>query len=134
MGREFSLELGLWPSSSVSETNFQFSAIPSMMAMPFTLNQQQQIMVFYNGTLSLCDFTELQARAILWVASRERSSNSRWTNPEWLSLLQMPKSGSGNGNGNGNGNAGFPIKKSLQRFLQRRKARRIRSMSPYHKL
>ncbi|KAG6577084.1 Protein TIFY 5A, partial [Cucurbita argyrosperma subsp. argyrosperma] len=129
MGREFSLELGLWPSSSVSEPNFQFSAIPSMMAMPFTLNQQQQIMVFYNGTLSLCDFTELQARAILWVASRERrSNNSRWTDPEWLSLLQMPKSG------NGNGNASFPIKKSLQRFLQRRKARRIRSMSPYHKL
>lgn len=126
MGREFSLELGLWPSSSASEPTFQFSAIP-MMTLPFTLSHQQQIMVFYNGTLSFCDLTELQARAILWVGSRERSSNGRWRNPEWLSL-QMPKCGNGNGNG------GFSIKKSLQRFLQRRKTRRIRSMSPYHKL
>ncbi|TYK16421.1 protein TIFY 5A-like [Cucumis melo var. makuwa] len=127
MGREFSLELGLWPSAS--EPTFQFSAIP-MMALPFTLNhhqQQQQIMVFYNGALSLCDFTELQARAILWIGSQERSRNVRCRNPEWLNM-QMLKSG------NGNGNAGFSIKKSLQRFLQRRKMRRIRTMSPYHKL
>ncbi|XP_022136494.1 uncharacterized protein LOC111008192 [Momordica charantia] len=120
MGREFSLELGLWPSSSVSQPKtFQFSAIP------MTVNHQQQIMVFYNGTFSFCDLTELQARAILRLASQEKNGNGRWANPEWLSL-QMPK--------NGNGNAGFSIKKSLQRFLQRRKTRRIQSMSPYHKL
>ncbi|XP_038883556.1 uncharacterized protein LOC120074210 [Benincasa hispida] len=124
MGREFSLEPDLWPSSSASKPTFQFSAVP-MVAMPFTLNHhQQQIMVFYNGTLSFCDLTELQARAILWVGSQVRSSNAR-SNPEWWSL-QMPR--------NGNGNAAFSIKKSLQRFLQRRKTRRMRSMSPYHKL
>ncbi|XP_022941937.1 uncharacterized protein LOC111447151 [Cucurbita moschata] len=111
MGREFSLELCLCPSSP---------AIP-MMAMP--LNHQKQIMVFNNGTASVCDLTELQVRAILGIASQERNSSKSqwWSNPERLSL-QMP-----------NGNAGFSIKKSLQRFLQRRNTRRIRSMYPYHK-
>lgn len=178
MGREFSLELCLCPSSPASEPTFQFSAIPMWetpfffsffflfflitfmesgfwvfvygcrMAMP--LNHQKQIMVFNNGTASVCDLTELQVhsyffftptfvfiwfqdelnwiqclqvRAILGIASQERNSSKSqwWSNPERLSL-QMP-----------NGNAGFSIKKSLQRFLQRRNTRRIRSMSPYHK-
>ncbi|KAG7031101.1 Protein TIFY 5A, partial [Cucurbita argyrosperma subsp. argyrosperma] len=103
------------------ESGFWVFVYGCRMAMP--LNHQKQIMVFNNGTASVCDLTELQVRAILGIASQERNSSKSqwWSNPERLSL-QMP-----------NGNAGFSIKKSLQRFLQRRNTRRIRSMYPYHK-
>ncbi|KAK9936793.1 hypothetical protein M0R45_013617 [Rubus argutus] len=63
--------------------------------------QRQQLTIFYNGVMCVCDVTELQARAILCSSPVAAAA------------------------------AGVSIKKSLQRFLQKRKHRR-RATHPYN--
>ncbi|XP_065877207.1 protein TIFY 5A-like [Euphorbia lathyris] len=86
------LDLNLFPASHLEERT------------------AQQITIFYNGNVCVSDVTELQAKAILLLATREKITSSRGSssNPNGLSM-----------------------KRSLQRFLQKRN-HRIQSTFPYH--
>ncbi|CAH2062500.1 unnamed protein product [Thlaspi arvense] len=86
--------------------------------------QQQQLTIFYNGNISVCDVTELQARAIILLASKEmeeRVKSPMGSEPS-SPLIQSPLCSP---------NSGLSMKRSLQRFLQKRQ-NRIQSTSPYH--
>ncbi|KAK9055976.1 hypothetical protein SSX86_027063 [Deinandra increscens subsp. villosa] len=80
--------------------------------------QNQKLTIFYDGRVSVCDVTELQARAIIRIASEEMEEKWRGIS-EPCSPLMICSQG------------GVSMKKSLQRFLQKRK-HRIQSTSPYH--
>ncbi|MCD9559336.1 hypothetical protein HAX54_017236 [Datura stramonium] len=90
--------------------------------------QPQQLTIFYNGKFVVSDVTELQAKAIIYLASKEMEEKTK-KNPspmsghsspmsEPLSQLLQPQTG-------------LFMKRSLQRFLQKRK-NRIQTTSPYH--
>ncbi|CAK7340367.1 unnamed protein product [Dovyalis caffra] len=85
---------------------------------------QQHITIFYNGRISVCDVTEFQARAIIWLASREmeeriKSARSNQAPKPLHSQLYGPP--------------GLSLKRSLQMFLQKRK-KRAEAISPYSQL
>lgn len=66
---------------------------------------------------------KLQARAIILLASKEMDESKTPTSPPLMTLQSQLYSPSG-------GNTGLSMKKSLQRFLQKRK-HRIQATSPY---
>ncbi|KAH0985365.1 hypothetical protein GBA52_012542 [Prunus armeniaca] len=89
--------------------------------------QQQMMTIFYNGAMCVRDVTEHQARSILFLANREMEervkspftpSGSELSSPTVMSPLCSPV-------------AGLSMKRSLQRFLQKRK-HRVQATSPYH--
>ncbi|KAI3680935.1 hypothetical protein L6452_35714 [Arctium lappa] len=90
--------------------------------------QQQKLTIFYDGKVSICDVTEIQARAIIKLAGEEMEEKWRRTPSSTLSsepsspLVSPPGCSPG----------GLSMKKSLQRFLQKRK-HRIQATSPYHR-
>ncbi|XP_042038706.1 protein TIFY 5A-like [Salvia splendens] len=81
--------------------------------------EKQQLTIFYNGKIVVCDATELQARAILWLAGREAepydTPRSDLPSPLVASPLYSPNT---------------DLKRSLMRFLQTRKTR-VQATSPY---
>ncbi|XP_011657199.1 protein TIFY 5A [Cucumis sativus] len=98
-------------------------------------NSHQQMTIFYNGRVCVADFTEDQAKAIIMLASRQvedRSTNPEHklerpsTSPDQCHREPVSLSVSGSGSG-----SGLSMKRSLQRFLQKRK-NRIQSASPYN--
>ncbi|XP_055821960.1 protein TIFY 5A-like [Solanum dulcamara] len=112
MRRNCNLELSLMPPSP---NNF------SMEDQELENKQSQQLTIFYNGKFVVSDVTELQAKAIIHLASREMEKKTHKTPPpmsEPSSPLLQPQTG-------------LFMKKSLQRFLQKRK-NRIQTASPYH--
>ncbi|XVF87148.1 hypothetical protein PTKIN_Ptkin18bG0095900 [Pterospermum kingtungense] len=122
MRRNCNLELRLLPSSFPGERDHM---VEETNESPH--NQLQQLTIFYNGKVCVCDVTELQARAILTLANREMDERIRTpTGSEpaspalSTSQLYSPTPA-----------AGLSMKKSLQRFLQKRK-NRIQATSPYH--
>ncbi|KAI3800748.1 hypothetical protein L1987_28842 [Smallanthus sonchifolius] len=85
--------------------------------------QNQQLTIFYDGKVSVCDVTEIQAMTIIKVASEEMDDKwRRRVESEPCSPLISPLTYS---------QGGLSMKRSLQRFLQKRK-HRIESTSPYH--
>lgn len=84
-------------------------------------NQSQQLTIFYNGKLVVSHVTDLQAKAIIYLASREMDTKtnktSSPTSSEPSSLLLQSQTD-------------LSMKRSLQRFLQKRK-NRIQT-TPYH--
>ncbi|KAI7725175.1 hypothetical protein M8C21_009794, partial [Ambrosia artemisiifolia] len=85
--------------------------------------QNQQLTIFYDGKVSVCDVTELQARTIIKLASEEM--DDKWRRTPGSTTSSEPSSSplmSG----------GLSMKRSLQRFLQKRK-HRIQATSPYHR-
>ncbi|KAM0071588.1 putative transcription factor TIFY family [Helianthus debilis subsp. tardiflorus] len=77
--------------------------------------ENQQLTIIYDGKVSICDVTELQARAIIKIASEEM--DGKWIKSPSSPLMSPSKSG-------------LSMKRSLQWFLQKRK-HRIQSTSPY---
>ncbi|XP_009778558.1 protein TIFY 5A-like [Nicotiana sylvestris] len=82
--------------------------------------QHQQLTIFYNRQIVISDATELQAREIIYLASRETEEKTKIPSPisEAPSPLLQTQTG-------------LSMKRSLQRFLQKRK-NRIQETSPYH--
>ncbi|OIT32863.1 PREDICTED: protein TIFY 5A-like [Nicotiana attenuata] len=122
MRRNCNLELRLVPPCvSVSPKDCTTTPYFSMRDNQGTEEkQQQQLTIFYNGKVVVSDATELQAKAIIYLASRETEENTKTSSPISESsspLLQTQ--------------TGLSMKKSLQRFLQKRK-NRIQETSPYH--
>ncbi|XP_039053001.1 protein TIFY 5A-like [Hibiscus syriacus] len=113
MRRNCNLELGLLPSSYTGD-----------MMEESPENHQQQLTIFYNGRVCVCDVTELHAIAILMLANREMDETIKTPtgleppSPTLKSLVNSPSTA-------------LAMKRSLQRFLQKRKMR-IQATSPYH--
>ncbi|XP_050230970.1 protein TIFY 5A-like [Mercurialis annua] len=106
MRRNCNLELRLFPVSDPEEEREQ-------------QHQPQQITIFYNGNVSVCDVTEIQARVILLLASQETDDKLRTSpSPTLPSPVYVPDNG-------------LSMKRSLQRFLQKRNNRRIQTTFPY---
>ncbi|XP_071715365.1 protein TIFY 5A-like [Rutidosis leptorrhynchoides] len=89
--------------------------------------QHQQLTIFYDGKIRVCDVMELQARSIIKLASEEMEEKQRKTSCSTTSLqplspliLASPCPSP----------SGLLMKRSLQRFLQKRK-HRIQATSPY---
>ncbi|XP_057462211.1 protein TIFY 5A-like [Actinidia eriantha] len=120
MRRNCNLELRLVPpSSSLHTVDYNQSMSPKDQRQ----KEQQQLTIFYNGRVSVCDVTELQARAIINLASREMEEKLNTptglepSSPLLQSQLYSPNS--------------FSMKRSLQQFLEKRK-HRIQATSPYN--
>ncbi|VVA39733.1 PREDICTED: TIFY [Prunus dulcis] len=90
----------------------------------WTLDQQQQITIFYNGQVFVSDMTELQARAMILLAAGDMAERgiSSVSNAALLALQSQIY-----------GPPGVSMKRSLQSFLQKRK-KRSQEASPYHSL
>ncbi|KAF9672535.1 hypothetical protein SADUNF_Sadunf11G0052300 [Salix dunnii] len=87
--------------------------------------EQKQLTIFYKGRVLVCDVEELQARAILLLASREMEAKSRSpVGPEPSASSQILPSQLYSP-------VGLPMKRSLQRFLKKRK-HRIQATFPYN--
>ncbi|XP_074576266.1 protein TIFY 5A-like [Curcuma longa] len=81
---------------------------------------QKQMTIFYKGRVSVCSATEMQAKAILSMAKREMEEEEKKVMMKQEIAPQVML------------NAGLSMKRSLQRFLQKRKARiHDASASPY---
>ncbi|XP_010056897.2 protein TIFY 5B [Eucalyptus grandis] len=92
--------------------------------------EQQQLTIFYDGHVCVCDVTELQARAILVLASREMQERMKAT-PTVTSWPNSPSRTSPSAELYSPTGTGLSMKRSLQRFLQKRKLR-FHATSPYH--
>ncbi|KAL3643652.1 hypothetical protein CASFOL_014467 [Castilleja foliolosa] len=85
--------------------------------------EKQPLTIFYNGRVASSDTTELQARTIIFLASKEmegKSNNWAGTSP-CSEVLNSPIYSP---------TTHLSMKRSLQRFLEKRK-NRAQSMSPY---
>ncbi|WOG89675.1 hypothetical protein DCAR_0208913 [Daucus carota subsp. sativus] len=88
----------------------------------------QTLTIFYNGTVSSCDVTEIQARSIISVASEELvRENNEATTP---TLSETSSESCRKPQVIYKQNTGLSMKRSLQQFLQKRRTR-IQATSPY---
>ncbi|EYU33376.1 hypothetical protein ABFS82_13G082600 [Erythranthe guttata] len=117
MKRNCNLELPLvtmpsvFSDSSAHEHSYQFYNMLNMEddQSPNQKQKQHQLTVFYNGRIAASDVTEFQqARAIILLASGEMEDEKRSAIPT----------------------SGLSMKRSLQRFLEKRKTR-LQCTSPY---
>ncbi|KAK4707001.1 hypothetical protein R3W88_033440 [Solanum pinnatisectum] len=123
MRRNCNLELRLMPPSlsTFSPNNCNNTSYFSMEEDKESIeleNKSQPLTIFYNGKLVVSHVTDLQAKAIIYLASRkteEKTNKTLSPMSEPSSPLLQPQT----------------VKKSLQRFLQKRK-NRIETTSPYH--
>ncbi|KAM7500563.1 hypothetical protein LguiA_024977 [Lonicera macranthoides] len=122
MRRNCNLELCLVPPSTNNDNNHH-QALMNMFNGTGVEKKDQQLTIFYNGRITACDVTELQARAIILLASKEMEESKTPTSPPLMTLQSQLYSPSGS-------STGLSMKKSLQRFLQKRK-HRIQATSPY---
>ncbi|KAL6992221.1 hypothetical protein U1Q18_010328 [Sarracenia purpurea var. burkii] len=127
MRRNCNLELRLVPpSASLHSGDYNHCHHPQpmldLLSGSTPKQDLQQLTIFYNGRVSVCDVSELQARTIIMLASQEMEAKSNGfpssepSSPLLQSQLCTPIDQS--------------MKRSLQHFLQKRK-NRIQATSPY---
>ncbi|KAI3455997.1 hypothetical protein Pfo_012660 [Paulownia fortunei] len=124
MKRNCNLELRLVTPSVFSLSPDYNGQYRSMLDMEGgSPNEKQQMTIFYNGRVAACDVTELQARAIILLASREMEEKSNnWPGSDSCSpVLNSPLCSP---------TTGLSMKRSLQRFLEKRNGR-AQATSPY---
>ncbi|CAK9321205.1 unnamed protein product [Citrullus colocynthis] len=115
MRRNCNLELRLSPISTAVSDHSSAAADGSP--------QSQQLTIFYNGRICVCDVTELQARAIFKLATREMEEKASSEAPSPIQQQSPPPPTPTT--------PGLSMKKSLQRFLQKRK-HRVQATAPYN--
>ncbi|XP_051125262.1 protein TIFY 5A [Andrographis paniculata] len=121
MARNCNLELRL-VTPSVHFHSADYSASRSDMADSSSKEEKQKLTIFYNGRITACDVTDLQARAIILLANRETEDEKSIVEEKTSSTtVQSPGYNPPNG---------LYMKRSLQRFLQKRK-NRAQATSPY---
>ncbi|PIN04062.1 hypothetical protein CDL12_23409 [Handroanthus impetiginosus] len=125
MKRNCNLELRLVTPSVFSHSSDHGGGHNSMLDLEDpSPNEKQKLTIFYNGKVAACDVTELQARAIISLAGREtedqKSSNSSGSEPSSPAINSPIYSPT----------TVLSMKRSLQRFLQKRKTR-AQAISPY---
>ncbi|CAL5183727.1 unnamed protein product [Lathyrus oleraceus] len=90
-------------------------------------NQQHPLTIFYDGKMCVTDVTEFQAKSILMLANKkvqEIVKTPTGSEPSTPTMVQSPHQSCRPG-------PGLSMKRSLQRFLQKRK-NRIQQASPYN--
>ncbi|KAF5764698.1 putative transcription factor TIFY family [Helianthus annuus] len=125
MRRNCNLELRLVPPSPPYHLRQENSRDDiNMVGGDLKGKQNQQLTIFYDGKVSVCDVTELQARTIIKLAASEETDD-QWRRTPGSTTSSEPASSSPLAS------PGLSMKRSLQRFLQKRK-HRIQATSPYH--
>ncbi|MCL7048829.1 hypothetical protein MKW94_018889 [Papaver nudicaule] len=133
--RNCNLELCLVPPCSSSssaaaaiDTYSHHHQDRNSMTQGSDASPQQRLTIFFDGKVSVCDVTELQAREILNLARRDMTSCSTpfSSEPSPAATQAVVQSQLKNPDLNG-----ICMQRSLQRFLQKRKSR-IQATSPYH--
>ncbi|RAL49768.1 hypothetical protein DM860_002059 [Cuscuta australis] len=123
MGRNCNLELRLFPPSSAESQQLRHNVLGTLPARSGEKEgNANELTIFYDGKIVACDATELQARAIILLASQERWRGS----PSGPPVTQPPPEEYGRPTAS----YGLSMKRSLQRFLQKRK-KRAESAGPY---
>ncbi|URE37654.1 tify domain [Musa troglodytarum] len=84
--------------------------------------QQKKMTIFYQGRVCVCDATEMQARAIISMAKREMEDTVT-TKQQRQSKEEEEEESSSRAVALQVLDPGLSMKRSLQRFLQKRKAR-----------
>ena len=131
MRRNCNLELCLFPpynNSSNHQNHPMVEEEDSNESTPMQ-NQQQPLTIFYDGKMCVTDVTELQAKSILMLANRmkvlEKVTTPIGSEPSTPTIVQSPHQLYSPG-------PCLSMKRSLQRFLQKRK-NRVQEASPYHR-
>ncbi|XP_058097563.1 protein TIFY 5A-like [Magnolia sinica] len=117
MGRNCNLELRLFPAGVDADHP---SPDSSQLSSEESVKNSQQLTIFYNGRICICDVTEFQAREILCFANQEMHEKQTVHRPDLLLPSHQPQLRV----------PALSMKRSLQRFLQKRKSR-ILTTSPY---
>ncbi|KAG4945772.1 hypothetical protein AAZX31_15G088800 [Glycine max] len=131
MRRNCNLELALFPPSDsgppmVDNVEEEASEISPMQNLFHRQEQQQPLTIFYDGKICVADVTELQAKSILMLANRkleERVRTPTGSEPSSPTVMQSNNQLYSPG-------TGPSMRKSLQRFLQKRR-NRVQEASPY---
>ncbi|XP_055821961.1 protein TIFY 5A-like [Solanum dulcamara] len=113
MKRKCNLELRLVPPAPYFDSMENKESIDEE-------KKHRELTIFYDGKVVVSHATELQAKAIIHLASRKMKENTKTPSP--LSEPPSPLLQS---------QMEVSMKKSLQRFLQRRK-NRTQVISPYY--
>ncbi|XP_050367977.1 protein TIFY 5A-like [Argentina anserina] len=132
MKKSCNLELELRLSSSSDECS---SSSPHHRSSE-DMQQQRQLTIFYNGAMCACDVTELQARTILCAANNEignmvvKTSTTPSSSPRDHYKLSSPSMHYSPPYSSRVPAGGLSMKKSLQKFLQKRN-HRSQASHPY---
>ncbi|XP_048141014.1 LOW QUALITY PROTEIN: protein TIFY 5A-like [Rhodamnia argentea] len=133
MKRSFDLELRLQPYSIPDFLASSGSSSSSTGSAECSPEEQQKLTIFYDGKVCASAVTELQARQIILLANRETEERSSKTptgsEPSTPSLWSQPSTP--NVQPQVYSSTGLSMKRSLQKFLQKRQ-HRIQATSPYH--
>ncbi|CAJ1962170.1 unnamed protein product [Sphenostylis stenocarpa] len=135
MRRNCNLELALFPPCDsgprhhpMVEEGSEISPMQNYLHHHHRQEQQQPLTIFYDGKICVADVTELQAKSILMLANRkleERVRTASGSEPSSPTVMQSPTQLHSPG-------TALSMRKSLQRFLQKRK-NRVQEASPYHR-
>ncbi|XP_020235600.1 protein TIFY 5A [Cajanus cajan] len=135
MRRNCNLELALFPPCDSGPRHHSLvedaSEISPMQNYHHRQEQQQPLTIFYDGKICVADVTELQAKSILMLANKrmeQRVRTASGSEPSSPTTMQSPNQLYSPGTGTG---TGLSMRKSLQRFLHKRKIR-AQEASPYH--